>query len=131
RLWYVRYADDFLLGYSGPRGEAEQIKFQLEEFLRDSLKLELSEAKTLITHARTEAVRFLDYEIVTLDADKKHDYRGCRCINGAPGLKVPMNVIWAKCSRYLQQGKPNRLPARLRTGPGITSRFHDLLGIGR
>ena len=26
RLWYVRYADDFLLGFSGPREEAEQIK---------------------------------------------------------------------------------------------------------
>ncbi|KTA15574.1 hypothetical protein AOX84_10560 [Salmonella enterica subsp. enterica serovar Paratyphi B] len=26
RLWYVRYADDFLLGFSGPRHEAEEIK---------------------------------------------------------------------------------------------------------
>ena len=74
RLWYVRYADDFLLGFSGPREEAEQIKLQLEGFLRDSLKLELSHEKTLITHARTEAARFLGYEIVTLDADEKHDH---------------------------------------------------------
>ena len=50
RLWYVRYADDFLLGFSGPREEAEQIKLQLEGFLRDLLKLELSQEKTLITH---------------------------------------------------------------------------------
>ena len=42
RLWYVRYADDFLLGFSGPREEAEQIKHRLEGFLRDALKLELS-----------------------------------------------------------------------------------------
>jgi group II intron reverse transcriptase/maturase len=113
RLWYVRYADDFLLGFSGPRGEAEQIKRQLEGFLRDSLKLELSREKTLITHARTEAARFLGYEIVTLDADEKHDPRGHRCINGAPGLKVPVDVMRAKCSRYMRRGKPNRLAARL------------------
>ena len=73
RLWYVRYADDFLLGFSGPRKEAEEITLQLEGFLRDSLKLELSREKTLITHARTEAARFLGYEIITLDADEKHD----------------------------------------------------------
>ena len=61
RLKYVRYADDFLLGFSGPRAEAEEIKQQLEKFLGENLKLELSQTKTLITHARTEAARFLGY----------------------------------------------------------------------
>ena len=42
RLRYVRYADDHLLGYTGPRAEAEQIKQRLATFLRDDLKLELS-----------------------------------------------------------------------------------------
>src|SRR3954453_13365134 len=68
RLWYVRYADDFLLGFSGPRREAEQIRQRLQKFLHEELRLELSQEKTLITHARTEAARFLGYEIVTLDA---------------------------------------------------------------
>src|SRR6266699_2650104 len=63
RLKYVRYADDFLLGFVGPRSEAEEIKQKLEAFLRDHLKLELSRTKTLITHARTEKARFLGYEI--------------------------------------------------------------------
>jgi group II intron reverse transcriptase/maturase len=61
RLKYVRFADDFLLGFIGPRSEAEEIKRQLGDFLRDELKLELSQAKTLITHARSEAARFLGY----------------------------------------------------------------------
>jgi group II intron reverse transcriptase/maturase len=113
RLWYVRYADDFLLGFSGPREEAEQIKQQLQEFLQGTLKLELSQEKTLITHARTEAARFLGYEIVTLDADCKHDHRGQRCINGAPGLKIPTAVIRKKCSRYMRRGKPIHLTIRL------------------
>src|SRR5215218_5498585 len=42
RLRYVRYADDWLLGFSGPRCEAEAIKREVAAFLRDSLKLELS-----------------------------------------------------------------------------------------
>jgi hypothetical protein len=113
RLWYVRYADDTLLGFSGPRAEAEEIKGQLTAFLRDTLKLELSQEKTLITHARTHAARFLGYDVVTLDADDKHDHRGQRCINGAPGLKVPVEVIKAKGARYMKHGKPVHLAARL------------------
>src|SRR6266568_6481810 len=41
RLRYVRYADDHLLGFTGPRAEAEQIKARLAEFLRETLGLEL------------------------------------------------------------------------------------------
>jgi Reverse transcriptase (RNA-dependent DNA polymerase) len=63
RLNYVRYADDFLLGFIGPKSEAEAIKQQLRVFLQEQLKLELSEEKTLITHARSEAARFLGYQI--------------------------------------------------------------------
>ena len=63
-----RYADDFLLGFSGPREEAEADQAaDCRQFLHDHLKLDLSQEKTLITHARTEAARFLGYEIVTLD----------------------------------------------------------------
>ncbi|MEU9247907.1 reverse transcriptase/maturase family protein, partial [Streptomyces sp. NPDC048385] len=64
RLRYVRYADDILLGFSGPKAEAVEIKQRIGEFLRDELKLELSTEKTLITHARTEKARFLGYDIV-------------------------------------------------------------------
>jgi group II intron reverse transcriptase/maturase len=114
RLWYCRYADDWLLGFSGSREEAEQIKTQLAEFLREQLKLELSQEKTLITHARTEAARFLGYEIVSQDADDKHCRKvSRRCINGAPGLKVPVDVIRAKCSKYMKRGKPIQRAERL------------------
>ena len=63
RLRYVRYADDTLLGFTGPKAEAEQIRTRLAQFLHDDLKLELNAAKTLITHARTGAASFLGYEI--------------------------------------------------------------------
>jgi retron-type reverse transcriptase len=61
RLRYVRYADDTLFGFTGSREEAEDIKRQLGEFLRNHLKLELSQEKTLITHAHTEVACFLGY----------------------------------------------------------------------
>lgn len=105
RLHYVRYADDFLLGFIGPRSEAEEIKRQIGEFMRDTLKLQLSETKTLITHARTEAARFLGYNVVVHQCDQKHK-NGARSINGVVGLQVPQVVIKEKCTRYLQHGKP-------------------------
>ena len=105
RLRYVRYADDFLLGIIGPKSEAEEIKQQLRTFLREKLKLELSEEKTLITHARSEAALFLSYEIValhrdTMRSDLGYTYGNRRNINGRIGLKVPKDVIEAKCREY-------------------------------
>jgi hypothetical protein len=67
RLKYVRYADDFLLGFVGTRQETEGIKQQLADFLKTQLRLDLSNDKTLITHARSAAARFLGYD-VTVDA---------------------------------------------------------------
>ena len=101
RLRYVRYADDLLLGFTGPRKEAERIKQQLAEILRDELKLELSPEKTLITHARTGAARFLGYEITVQHADNKISRggritHGLRATNGKIRLRVPVSVIKTK-----------------------------------
>ena len=105
RLRYCRYADDWLLGFAGPRGEAEQITSQIAVFLREELKLELSQSKTLITHAASQAARFLGYEIRTQHADTKIT-RGRRAVNGAIGLFVPRDVIRQRCAKYMRGGKP-------------------------
>ncbi len=112
RLRYVRYADDILLGFAGPKDEAEEIKRRLAQFLQDDLKLELSETKTLITHARTSAARFLGYEITTQHANQIIT-DGRRKANGSIRLRVPGDVIKAKCSRYMSRGKPERRPELL------------------
>src|SRR4051794_10228333 len=106
RLRYVRYADDWLLGFAGPKHEAEAIRSKIRDFLRDELKLELSESKTLITHAASQAAHFLGYEIKTQHADDKLDQRGQRSVNGAIGLFVPRPVIRQRCALYLSKGKP-------------------------
>ena len=107
RLRYCRYADDHLLGFTGPKAEAEEIKQRLGRFLRDELRLELSEAKTLITHARTSAARFLGYEI-TVQHNDKAITNGQRSSNATVRLRVPVEVIKAKCASYTQRGKPAR-----------------------
>ena len=53
RLKYVRYADDFLLGFAGPLTEAKEIRERITKFLATELRLTLSADKTLITHAIT------------------------------------------------------------------------------
>ena len=107
RLRYVRYCDDHLLGFTGPKAEAEEIKIRLAAFLRDELRLELSREKTLITHARTGAARFLGYEITVQHADHKVTGKR-RSANGIVGLRVPRDVIKVKSAPYLKLGKPER-----------------------
>jgi group II intron reverse transcriptase/maturase len=104
RLRYIRYADDHLFGFTGPKAEAEQIKARLARFLHDDLKLELSPDKTLITHGRTQAARFLGYDITV-------QHSPCRPgVNGVIGLRVPRAVITAKTAPYLRHGKPGHRP---------------------
>src|SRR5712691_309974 len=105
RLRYVRYADDWLLGFAGPKHEAEDIKSKIAAFLRGELKLELSQSKTLITHATSQAARFLGYEIRAQHSDTKITRRR-RAVNGAIGLFVPKTVIRQRCALYMSRGKP-------------------------
>jgi group II intron reverse transcriptase/maturase len=110
RLRYCRYADDFCLGFTGPKAEAEEIKQHLRTFLRDELHLELSESKTLITHARSEAAKFLGYEITILQKDTKRTKNKAfgtkrRSINGKVGLRVPRTVVKDKCNRDIHHHK--------------------------
>jgi Type II intron maturase len=105
RFRHVRYADDWLLGFAGPKREAEDNKSKIAAFLRKELKLELSQSKTLITHAASQAARFLGYEIRAQHSDTKITCNR-RAVNGAIGLFVPRTVIRQRCALYMSKGKP-------------------------
>ncbi|NWJ45697.1 MAG: maturase [Chloroflexi bacterium] len=105
RLRYIRYCDDFLLGFIGSKAEAEEIKRKIGEFLSQKLELKLSEAKTLITHAKTQKANFLNYEIHTIHENSRRDTTGRRCVNGNIGLRVPKEVVKSKCQRYKQHSR--------------------------
>src|SRR5487761_1246850 len=107
RLKYSRYADDHILWFIGPKAEAEEIKAKLATFLRETLGLELSAEKTLITHARSQPARYLGYDIIVQHADTKIT-SGLRSVNGTIALRVPPDVIKAQSARYRQHGKPER-----------------------
>src|SRR5258708_2374457 len=53
------YLPYWALGFSGPRAEAEQIKREARDFFRETLKLELSEEKTLITDVTKDHLTLL------------------------------------------------------------------------
>jgi hypothetical protein len=94
--------------------EAEMIKEELGRFLRESLKLELSEEKTLITHATNEAARFLGYEIQNQQCDSRRDAHNERNVNGRIALRIPEEVIRNRCARYLKGGEPHHRPELLK-----------------
>jgi len=105
RLLFIRYADDFILGFSGPKKEAEEIKNKLQTFIKEHLQLELSKEKTLITHARTQKARFLGYDIGTSHCNSKITTNR-RSINGGIALRLPASFIIDRCRFYMKNGKP-------------------------
>lgn len=95
KIAYVRYADDFIIGVTGTREEAEQIKEELTRFLAERLKLELSHEKTKITHS-SEKILFLGYEIsVRRSSITKPTQSGIRrrTMNYSVNLAVPLRRI--------------------------------------
>lgn len=94
KLKYVRYADDFLIAVKGNREDCQWIKSKLAEFIGDTLKMELSEDKTLITHS-SKCARFLGYDVRVRRSGKiKRGGPGhvkMRTLNGGVELLVPLN----------------------------------------
>lgn len=105
RLKFVRYADDWLLGLIGAKEDAEQIKQQVKLFLQEELKLELSDEKTFITHARTQPARFLSYHISASQDDTRQTKKK-RTVNGTMHLRVPPDLLKKKCQKYQKKNKP-------------------------
>jgi len=62
RLFYVRYADDYLIGIIGSKQDAEKVFYEVKDFLNTTLKLEISEEKSGIHHAK-EGTTFLGYVV--------------------------------------------------------------------
>jgi group II intron reverse transcriptase/maturase len=114
RLKYVRYADDFILGFAGTHAEALEIKNAIGQFLKHHLNLTLSKEKTLITQARKGKALFLGYHLSThqentklyndAPSDKIRYKR--RSINGSTRLGVPYGLVTQKAKRFMAEGKP-------------------------
>lgn len=115
RLKYIRYADDFILGVIGSKEDAQRIKEDIKSFLSESLALELSEEKTLITHTGKSA-KFLGYEItVTRNNHQRRDVQGR--LRRTYGKRVRLNVSMATLrDKLLEYGA---MEIKLRNGKEV------------
>ena len=115
RLKYIRYADDFILGVIGSKEDALRIKEDMKSFLSESLALELSEEKTLITHTGKSA-KFLGYEItVTRNNHQRRDVQGR--LRRTYGKRVRLNVSMATLrDKLLEYGA---MEIKLRNGKEV------------
>ena len=95
RLFYVRYAYDWICAVIGSKEDCRKIKEDFRQFLKNELQLELSEEKTLITNAQKRA-RFLSYDIRVRRTNlSKRDKAGklVRNYTGRIVLEVPSEII--------------------------------------
>ncbi len=101
RLYYCRYADDYVVGIIGPKADAEKVRQQVRRFIEETLKLTIAEEKSHIGHSR-QGVIFLGYEVKT--------YSGHRIVKVKRG---PRHTLYKATSERIQLHIP----------PGKLARF--------
>jgi retron-type reverse transcriptase len=104
RVYYVRYADIFVVSVIGPRALAVSIKACIAKFLKEELKLTLSNEKIKITHFSKENFFFLGTEILNraskLDKPSKTWKKGNKTI---VGRITPIISLHAPIKKLLQR----------------------------
>ena len=101
-LQFNRYADDFVVGITGSRRDAERVKADIRDFLANFLKLTLSEEKTKVTHS-SELIGYLGYQFtVRRSKDVKRNDDGVlrRMWYGTVALYVPHDKWVQKLKEY-------------------------------
>lgn len=103
KIGYVRYADDWVIGVTGTRKDAEEVKGKVREFMKENLKIELNEEKTKITKLTKEEAEFLGYNIKIhggktriASRQRKKDTREVlekRKAGGKPKLLIPLAKV--------------------------------------
>jgi RNA-directed DNA polymerase len=86
---YARYADDFVVTCNGTRRQAEELKGELNTFLRKGLKLTLSEEKTKVTHVND------GFEFLGIRIHRRTVSSGAK----ATTLRIPASALEAVCRK--------------------------------
>lgn len=90
QVYYVRYADDFLIGINGPRRIGEELKQELQTFLLNELKLTLNLEKIKVTRSDHGAY-FLGARLKR-HASRTNDQKRRTCSVTRTGRKVRARV---------------------------------------
>lgn len=94
KIYYVRYADDWIIGINGPISLAKKLKKRISEFTQTSLDIELNIEKTHITDIRNGGtVHFLGYNLKLQKRGrviKRFDSNGHKFYKGSTGHKIKL-----------------------------------------
>ena len=116
RIEYVRYADDWMIGVSGNRKLAYEIKENVSNFMKNYLAQNIHPLKTKVTNLRKGNVHFLGYEIFLPKNRPISSYKGkgVKTIRrGQPRLRFDVPV--AKLTkRYAERGYLKQKPKGVR-----------------
>lgn len=87
RLHYVRYADDFLIGFIGPCKEAQIIYDRIIEFLKE-IKLNANQEKSKIYHSGERGIKYLGMYL-RYCTHNKIEWRKDGIASGEPENQLP------------------------------------------
>jgi group II intron reverse transcriptase/maturase len=115
RMYYFRYADDFIIGVDGSKEDCIKLKNEIHEFLKTKLNMVLNLDKTHITNATKDSASFLGYKIHKTKIRKMPIRRNkvgrlCRIVP-RPVLDISIDDTVKKLTerRYAnREGKPTR-----------------------
>lgn len=101
RLYYVRYADDWIIAIRGQLSDAKSILANIQKFLSSKLKLNLSLEKSKITNGRTGVATFLGINIsasTVKGSSKGRNHQRLRT-SGELRMLAPMGRIYKKLAK--------------------------------
>lgn len=122
RLYYVRYADTFLIGIAGTLKEVKQINIEVQEKLGNE-KLTVNDGKFEITHLVTKKVTFLE-TFIQRRIPREKPIRNHKKVTPLLSIHAPIKELFSKLKddgffRYKnyrntprKQGESNVLTAR-------------------
>nr|YP_010448260.1 hypothetical protein NRL16_pgp029 [Symbiochloris sp. SG-2018]UTQ75741.1 hypothetical protein [Symbiochloris sp. SG-2018] len=95
-IYYVRYADDWIIGINGPKTLAKRLESEMHEFLANELQFTLSEEKTQINEIRKTPTLFLGYELRLQKRSKilklMHPISKIHFLKGTTGHKIKLHL---------------------------------------
>lgn len=100
KLWYVRYADDMLLGLTGPKKDAQAILKEIETAVEKELNMQIHPEKSGVKH-HSNGVLFLGYRLLGNYDDKLNFDKSQRYVSNCIKFNVPMKRL---LKRYIIKG---------------------------
>jgi len=100
KLWYVRYADDMLLGLTGPKQDALAILKEIQVAVDKELKMQIHPEKSGVEH-HSDGVLFLGYRLLGKYDAKYKFSKDQRRSNNRIKFSVPTKRL---LKRYMNKG---------------------------